>query len=147
MIKIIHLYQFKFNDFAANYSSDFFTKIWQMILNGHVAASKQNENLLNAVIKYLTEISLNPTSHEFFRAQMVPLFQLLIIPNISLTKDDIEEYEDEPDSYIKNDLEESDTDSRRRICMKFVQTLSRFFSVEVGNIISENVNTLISQYQ
>lgn len=45
---------------------------------------------------------------------MIPLFQLIILPNISITDDDIEEYEMEPESYIRNDLEESDTDTRRR---------------------------------
>lgn len=45
---------------------------------------------------------------------MIPLFSLIAIPNIAITDDDIYEYEGEPDSYIKNDLEESDTDTRRR---------------------------------
>jgi len=45
---------------------------------------------------------------------MVPLFELIILPNISLTEDDLDEYEMEPETYIRNDLEESDTDTRRR---------------------------------
>jgi Cse1 len=50
----------------------------------------------------------------FFKDNMVPLFQMIIVPNISITEDDVEEYEMEPESYIRNDLEESDTDTRRR---------------------------------
>lgn len=45
---------------------------------------------------------------------MLPIFQTIILPNISITQDDQDEYEDEPDMYIKNDLEESDTETRRR---------------------------------
>jgi len=45
---------------------------------------------------------------------MVPLFELIVVPNISITEDDIDEYESEPETYIRNDLEESDTDTRRR---------------------------------
>ena len=45
---------------------------------------------------------------------MIPLFQLIVLPNISITEEDIEEYNDEPETYIRNDLEESDTDTRRR---------------------------------
>ncbi len=67
----------------------------------------------------------------FFKENMVPLFQLIIVPNISITEDDFEEYEMEPDSYIRNDLEESDQDTRRRECMKFVQQLSKNFPAEV----------------
>jgi hypothetical protein len=58
---------------------------------------------------------------------LIPLFDYVIIPNISITNDDIEEYEDEPETYIRNDLEESDTDTRRRLCNKFVQSLSKKF--------------------
>ena len=52
---------------------------------------------------------------------------MLVLPFISITQEDIDEFEDEPQAYIKNDLEESDVDSRRRQCMKFVQQLSKRF--------------------
>ena len=47
-------------------------------------------------------------------------FDILILPNIAITQEDEDEYEDDPDAYIKNDLEESDVETRRRYCMKFV---------------------------
>lgn len=56
----------------------------------------------------------------FYKQNMLNLFTLLIVPNISITNDDLEEYEFEPDTYVRNDLEESDTETRRRQCMKFV---------------------------
>lgn len=83
----------------------------------------------------------------FFKDNMVPLFQLIIVPNISITEDDIEEYEMEPESYIKNDLEESDQDTRRRECMKFVQQLSKNFPAEVTQIVSDYVSSLLADYQ
>lgn len=58
---------------------------------------------------------------------MLSIFSLLVLPNISLTPEDIDEYEEEPETYLKNDLEESDVDTRRRQCMKFVQALARKF--------------------
>ena len=63
----------------------------------------------------------------FFKTNMLSLFSLLVLPNISLTPEDIDEYEEEPETYLKNDLEESDVDTRRRQCMKFVQALARKF--------------------
>lgn len=73
-----------------------------------------------AIVRYFNEISSFPDLHDFFKTNMLPMFQLIIVPNISLTEDDTNEYEDEPDTYIKNDLEESDTDTRKRQTMKFV---------------------------
>jgi len=68
-----------------------------------------------------------PQLHEFFKSNMMPLFSLIVIPNIALTEQDIEEYEDEPETFIKNDLEESDQETKKRQCMKFVQALSKRF--------------------
>lgn len=39
--------------------------------------------------------------------------------------------------YLRNDLEESDSETRRRHCMKFVQQLSKKFRNEVGTLIGE----------
>ena len=58
---------------------------------------------------------------------LMKIFDILIIPNISITPEDQEEFEDDPDAYIRNDLEESDVETRRRYCMKFVQQLSKKF--------------------
>lgn len=51
---------------------------------------------------------------------MQVIFSVLIQPNIAVTQDDMDEYNDEPQMYIRNDLEESDSETRRRQCMKFV---------------------------
>lgn len=68
-----------------------------MVLNGQVSASKQNEKLVQVVIRYLSEMSTFPDLVEFFRGSMLQLFTLLIVPNISITDDDLEEYEMEPE--------------------------------------------------
>jgi hypothetical protein len=51
---------------------------------------------------------------------LTKIFDILILPNISITMEDLDEYEDDPDAYIRNDLEESDLETRRRHVMKFV---------------------------
>jgi hypothetical protein len=72
-------------------------------------------------VKYMGEITLMPSKQAFIKMNLMKIFDLLILPNISITEDDTNEYEDDPDAYIRNDLEESDTETRRRHCMKFVQ--------------------------
>lgn len=58
----------------------------------------------------------------------------------------MEEYDDDPDAYIRNDLEESEAETRRRYCMKFVQKLSRKFPNEVAGIVNNFVNTFQQEY-
>ena len=132
VVRLVTLYSFKFAESFTNYVSPFFEKIWNMVCNNKVAPTKQNEKLIQAVVRYLSEMAGHPSFHEFFRANMLPLFNLIIVPNIAITNDDIDEYSDEPETYIRNDLEESDSETRRRQCMKFVQSLSKKFQNEVN---------------
>ena len=94
--------------------------IWAMIENNKVCATKQHEKLVRAVVKYLGEMTNVPSKHEFLKMNLIKIFDILVLPNISITAEDADEYEDDPDAYIRNDLEESDVETRRRHCMKFV---------------------------
>lgn len=69
--------------------------------------------------------------HDFIKQNLNTIFVVLIQPNIAITQEDIDEYNDEPQTYIKNDLEESDSETRRRQCMKFVQQLSKKYKIEM----------------
>lgn len=72
---------------------------------------------------------------------------MLILPNIAITSDDQDEYEDDPHAYIRNDLEESDVETRRRNCLKFVQKLSKAFSAEVGALVATYIERFLAGYE
>ena len=72
------------------------------------------------LFKYLGEMVNNPAMTQTFKDGLDQLFHYVIIPNIALTKEDIEEYEDEPDQFISTDLEETNLETRRRACMNFL---------------------------
>ena len=78
---------------------------------------------------------------------LMKIFDILILPNIAITSEDQDEYEDDADAYIRNDLEESDVETRRRHCMKFVQQLSKKYPNEVGELIGNYVNSYLAEYQ
>jgi hypothetical protein len=92
------------------------------------------------------EITLMPSKHAFIKMNLMKIFDLLILPNISITEDDHNEYEDDADAYIRNDLEESDVETRRRHCMKFVQQLSKKFPEEVGSLVGNYVDKYLVDY-
>ena len=93
------------------------------------------------------EITNNPQKQEFIKNNLMKIFDILILPNIAITAEDQDEYEDDPDAYIRNDLEESDVETRRRHCMKFVQQLAKKFPNEVGQLIGNYVNNYLADYQ
>lgn len=98
-------------------------------------------------MRYLGESAGLPTYVDFIKQNLTVLFEVLVIPNISLTQQDIDEYEDEPLTYLKNDLEESDAETRRRQCMKFVQALSKRYPAEINELISGFINHFVTEYE
>ena len=147
VVSLIYCYNFKFGEFFQKYTDPMFQSIWQLIENKKVQPTKQSEKLVRVVVKYMGEMTKQPNKAAFIKTNLSKVFDILILPNISLNQEDIDEYEDDPDAYIRNDLEESDIETKRRHCMKFVQQLSTKFQEDVGSLISNYVQNYLSQYQ
>ena len=59
---------------------------------------------------------------------------------------DVEQFEDNPDEYIRRDLEGSDVDTRRRAACDLVKGLSRHFEEKITQIFGSYVQTMLQQY-
>lgn len=147
VVSLVYLYTFKFGEYFGQYQDPMFQAIWQMIVGNKVQPNKQCEKLVKITVKYLGEMANQKSKEDFYKMNLIKIFDTLILPNISITADDMDEYEDDPDAYIRNDLEESDVETRRRYCMKLVQQLSKKFSQDVTNLIGNYVNNYLADYQ
>ena len=99
-----------------------------------------------AVVRYMGDCAGIPNYSDFIKQNLMAVYSVLIEPNISITQEDIDEFQDEPQTFIKNDLEESDSETRRRQCMKFVQQLSKKFPSEMLALVAQQINTLLALY-
>lgn len=127
VIRLVTLYQSKFLEYFKGYQDKFFQVVWGLVAQNRISVGKESERLVFSLLRYLGDCSSISNYQDFMRQNLQAIFTALILPNIALTQQDVDEYEDEPDVYIKNDLEESDSETRRRQCMKFVQQLSKRF--------------------
>jgi exportin-2 (importin alpha re-exporter) len=147
VVRLVHLYQFKFGEYFATHADIFFQAIWQVIADGRVTAAREAERLVFALVKYIGECTNIGSYSEFIKQNLALLFSVVVLPNISLTQEDVDEFEDDPQQYIKNDLEESDQETRRRHCMKFVQQLSRKYQAEMAGLIGDFITQLNCEYE
>ena len=108
VVRLVHLYQFKFGEYFATHADLFFQSIWQVVADNRVTAAREAERLVFALVKYIGECTNIGNYSDFIKQNLALLFQVVILPNISLTQEDVDEFEDDPQQYIKNDLEESD---------------------------------------
>lgn len=56
-----------------------------------------------------------------------------------LLESDLELFEDNPEEYIRRDIEGSDAGTRRRSACDLVKVLSRYFQQEITNILGPYV--------
>lgn len=60
---------------------------------------------------------------------------------------DEEMFEDNPEEYIRKDIEGSDIDTRRRAVSDLVRTLSQNFEAKIVELFSQYLNVLLQRYQ
>ena len=147
VVSLLYLYNFKFSEYFTKYEVQAFQAVWSLVENNKVQATKKSENLIKTTMKYLGDMINNPGKVDFIKSNLMKIFDVLILPNIAITSDDNDEYEDDPHAYIKNDLEESDVETRRRNCLKFVQKLAKTFNAEVGALIGSYIQKFLADYQ
>lgn len=56
-------------------------------------------------------------------------------------------FEDNPEEYIRKDIEGNDLDTRRRAVSDFVRTLSQHFESKIVELFSQYLNVLLQRYQ
>jgi hypothetical protein len=86
VVRVVHLYSFKFAEEFKDYVNYFFERIWGLVCNGYVQAAKQNEKLIQEVVRYLGEMVTQTDFSEFLKANLMPLFQQIVLPNISINQ-------------------------------------------------------------
>jgi len=96
VVRMAQLYQFKFAEYFESKQDLFFQKIWEQIANSKISANRECERLIFAIVRYLGECAGLPNYKEFIKQNLEILLQVLVIPNIAVTEQDLEEYEYEP---------------------------------------------------
>lgn len=59
---------------------------------------------------------------------------------------DEELFEDNPEEYIRRDIEGSDIDTRRRAACDLVKSLSRFFEAQITEVFGQYITAMLGQY-
>ena len=108
-----------------------------------------NENrfdlLVASGIRFLSSAANTRWTQSPFEEQeaLVQICEKLILPNIQLRESDIELFSDNPDDYIRKDLQNADAETRRRSAVDLVKALSKFYESQVTDILVRYVQSLL----
>ena len=142
----VSLYAQKYDEEFASLLPQFVTDIWNLL----VATGKEvkYDLLVSNAMSFLRSVCERPQYKSLFEAEGVlqSICEKVVIPNMEFRKADEEQFEDNPEEYIRRDLEGSDVDTRRRAACDLVRGLIKFAEQPVTHIFSQYVVSMLNQY-
>lgn len=144
--EIASLYVQKYSSEFINYREKVAESIWRLLtLTGH---QTKYDLLVSNAIRFLITVAERPESRHIFQDPKVlnSLCQQVIIPNMEFREADEELFEDNPEEYIRKDIEGSDVDTRRRASCELVKALSRNFEREIVDGFSQYIIVMLNNY-
>ncbi|CAA3004933.1 exportin-2, partial [Olea europaea subsp. europaea] len=135
----------------AENSKDYIQKFAQHIWNLLVTTSQdiKYDTLVATAIRYLVTVAERPETRPLFQDDNVLnlLCQNVVIPNSTLREADDELFEDDPEEYVKRDIEGSDIDTRRRAACDLVQALCKFQETRLIEVFGQFIGGMLEKYR
>jgi len=142
----IGLYAHKYEEEFEPYMQQFVTAVWNLLLT--TGSETKYDLLVSNAIQFLASVADRPHYKALFEDQNVlgSICEKIIVPNMEMRESDVELFEDNPEEYIRRDLEGSDVDTRRRAACDLVKGLSRHFEEKITQIFGSYVQTMLQEY-
>ncbi|KAJ7373873.1 Exportin-2 [Desmophyllum pertusum] len=143
----VALYAQKYDEEFENYLPKFVEAIWQLLVSTEKLA--KHDIVVSNAIGFLASASERNHYKYLFEKQetLKSICENVVVPNIEFREEDEEVFEDNPDEYIRRDIEGSDVDTRRRAASDLVRGLCKFHEQRVIEIFSHHVVAMLQQYQ
>lgn len=142
----VALYAQKYDEEFQPYLPNFVEAIWNLLTS--VGNDVKHDLLVSNAILFLASVCERPHYKDLFADQgtLQSICEKVIVPNMMFRDADEELFEDNPEEYIRKDMEGSDIDTRRRAACDLVRGLCKFFEQAVTTVFSQYVNAMLLEY-
>ena len=136
----------KYDEDFSKYLPQFVQSIWSLLVATDI--KPKHDHLVSSSLEFLASVSERPSYKDLFadESTLRDICVKVIIPNIQFREADEELFEDNPEEYLRRDLEGSDIGTRRHSACNLVRGLCRFFEGPVTNIFSGYITSMLQQY-
>ena len=140
-------YASKYSEEFTPYLPNFVDRVWNLLTT--TPSNAKYDILVCNAIQFLNTISERPANKHLFETPTVldALCSKVIVPNMEFRSSDEEMFEDNPEEYIRRDIEGSDVDTRRRVACELVKSLTRYFEQQVVQVFGNYVQTMLANFQ
>eukprot|EP00054_Salpingoeca_dolichothecata_P005032 m.32842 g.32842 ORF g.32842 m.32842 type:complete len:972 (-) comp15079_c0_seq1:180-3095(-) len=142
----ITLYATKYDDVFKDLVAHFVEAVWVLLTS--TGPEVRNDQLVSAALLFLAGVAERPSFKDLYENEemLQGICEKVIVPNITLRPCDLETFEDDPEEYIRRDIEGSDVDTRRRSASDLVRALCMYWEEAVTNIFSQYVGSMLEAY-
>ncbi|XP_074106561.1 chromosome segregation 1 [Cotesia typhae] len=142
----IVLYAQKYDEEFQKYVPQFLEAIWKLLYE--TGQQAKNDTLVSNSLQFLVTVADRAHYRELFEnpETLRNICTNLITPNIEFRESDSELFEDNPEEYIRRDVEGSDVDTRRRAACDLVKVLAKYYGAKVMDIFGVYVMQRLEEY-
>jgi exportin-2 (importin alpha re-exporter) len=143
----ITLYAQKYDEEFAPFMQQFVTAVWELLVN--TGQQPKFDSLVTNALQFLSTVAGRQQYRHLFENPQVlaSICEKVIVPNMDFRDADEELFEDNPEEYIRKDIEGSDIDTRRRAVSDLLRTLSQHFEAKILELFSQYLNMLLTRYK
>ncbi|BES95153.1 CAS/CSE protein, C-terminus [Nesidiocoris tenuis] len=147
IIANVQLYAQKYDEEFRPYLPGFVTDIWNLLVT--TGLQTKYDAMVSGALQYLSTVAQRDHYKYLFENPEVlsGICENVIIPNIHFREMDEELFEDNPEEYIRRDIEGSDIETRRRAACDLVKILAIHFDEQVSKIFSQYVQRMLEEYR
>ncbi|XP_075985331.1 chromosome segregation 1 [Anticarsia gemmatalis] len=140
------LYALKYEEEFAPHAPAFVTAVWTVLLS--TGPQPKYDALVSNALTFLAKIAEKNNYKSLFEdpATLSSICEKVVIPNMEFRESDMELFEDNPEEYVRRDIEGSDVDTRRRAACDLVKTLALHYEDKMMHIFGQYVQLMLSKY-
>ncbi|XP_076289313.1 chromosome segregation 1 [Lasioglossum baleicum] len=142
----IGLYAQKYDEEFQPYLPEFVTAVWNLLTS--TGQQPKYDALVSNALQFLATVADRAQYKHLFEnpTTLSSICEKVIIPNMEFRESDNELFEDNPEEYIRRDIEGSDVDTRRRAACDLVKVLSKSFEAKIMEIFGAYIQVMLQNY-
>ena len=144
--EIVAMFAQKYDEDFETYLQNFVQSIWTLLVT--TDTKPKHDLLVSGALEFLASVCERPTYKELFadESTLTSICEKVIVPNMYFRQADEELFEDNPEEYVRRDLEGSDVGTRRYSSCNLVRGLCKFFEEQVIGIFNGYITLMLQQY-
>ncbi|XP_055337167.1 exportin-2-like [Paramacrobiotus metropolitanus] len=144
---ILTLLAFKYDDDFDPYAAQFVRAVITLLMK--TTQLMQDDLLAFSSMEFLSRVLAQNKCRDVFSGEgfLEAVCEKIVIPNIQFRQSDADDFDSNPEEFIRRDIEGSDIHTRRRAAADLVRAANKFHEERVTKCLLTYIENLIIEYQ